>query len=172
MRELTFKGYLRSQLQELSGLNSTSLYAFSKFAIDNARLKDALSLYLVMYTEEGLRNKLLKKYEFLNVSCEKLCGLNESNLDSYLKDNNQSEYTTVYNNFLYQRNHREQENRIKTMMYERIIEVKKIKCVTNYCIYKHLELNPGNVNAFLKNGDVSKVSLDTVRKILSFVNEY
>ena len=52
------------------------------------------------------------------------------------------------------------------------IEVKEVKCVTDYCIYKQLELNPGNVNAFLKNGDVSKVSLDTVRKILSFVNEY
>ena len=60
MRELTFKGYLLSQLQELSGFNSTSLYAFSGFAYNNARLKDVLSIYLVMYTEENLRKKLLK----------------------------------------------------------------------------------------------------------------
>lgn len=51
MRELTFKGYLLSQLQELSGFNSISLYTFSQLACNNARLKDALTLYLVMYTE-------------------------------------------------------------------------------------------------------------------------
>ena len=57
-------------------------------------------------------------------------------------------------------------------MYRRISEVKQAKCVTNYRIYKELNLNPGNVNAFLKNEDISKVSLDTARKILTFVNEY
>lgn len=172
MRELTFKGYLLSQLQELSGFNSTSLYAFSGFAYNNARLKDVLSIYLVMYTEEDLRKKLLKKFGFLNLPCEKLSGINESNLDSNLNDNRLSEFATIYNNFLYQRNHKEQEDKLKKMMYERIIEVKKVKCVTNYRVYKQLKLNPGNVNAFLKNGDTSKVSLDTVRKILDFVNEY
>lgn len=172
MRELTFKGYLLSQLQELSGFNSTSLYAFSGLACNNARLKDTLSLYLVMYTEPDLRNKLLKKFEFLNLPCEELFGLNESNLDSYLEDDSLSEYSTVYNNFLYQRNRKEQEDKLKMMMYKRIIEVKEVKCVTNYRVYKQLKLNPGNVNAFLKNGDVSKISLDTARKILAFVNEY
>lgn len=62
-----------------------------------------------------------------------------------------SEYKTVYNNFLYQRNHKEQEDRLKMMMHRRISEVKQAKCVTNYRIYKELNLNPGNVNAFLKN---------------------
>ncbi len=32
MRALTFKGYLLSQLQELSGVGGTSLYSFSKLA--------------------------------------------------------------------------------------------------------------------------------------------
>ena len=58
------------------------------------------------------------------------------------------------------------------MMYKRISEVKQAKCVTNYRIYKELNLNPGNVNAFLKNEDTSKVSVDTARKILAFVNNY
>lgn len=172
MRKLTFKGYLLSQLQELSGFNSTSLYAFSRLACNNARMKNTLSLYLVMYTEPDLRNKLLKKFEFLNLPCEKLFGLNESNLDSYFEADSLSEYSTVYNNFLYQRNRKEQEDKLKIMMYKRIIEVKEVKCVTNYRVYKQLKLNPGNVNAFLKNGHVSKISLDTARKILAFVNEY
>lgn len=58
------------------------------------------------------------------------------------------------------------------MMYNKISEVKQAKCVSNYRIYKELNLNPGNVNAFLKNEDTSKVSVDTARKILAFVNDY
>lgn len=171
MRELTLKVYLLSQLQELSGFNSTSLYAFSQLAHNNARLKDTLTLYLVMYTEENLRNKLLKKFDYLNNSCEKLKGLDNNNVETYLQNDSLSEYRTIYNNFLYQRNRKEQEDRLKMMMYRRISEVKQAKCVTNYRIYKELNLNPGNVNAFLKNEDTSKVSLDTARKILTFVNE-
>ena len=63
-------------------------------------------------------------------------------------------------------------DKIKLMMHSRISEVKRIKNVTNYRIYTALNLNPGNANAFLKNGDISKVSLDTTRRILNFINEY
>ena len=35
---------------------------------------------------------------------------------------------------------------------------------TLYRICKALNLNPGNVNAFLKYGDVSKAGLNTARK--------
>ena len=53
-----------------------------------------------------------------------------------------------------------------------IVEVQSEKGITNYRIYKALNLNPGNVNAFLKCGDVSKVGVNTARKILGFVNQY
>ena len=58
------------------------------------------------------------------------------------------------------------------MMYDRIVLLQQEKGITNYAVYKALKLNPGNANAFLKNGDVSKLSLDTVRCILEFVNQY
>jgi hypothetical protein len=170
MRELTFKGYLLSQLCELSGLKSTSLYAFSALARDNARLKDTLSLYLVMYTENSLKNKLLKKFDYMAAACERLCGLNGDNMELLLQTNSLSEYKTVYDNFIYSKSHKEQENKIKLMMHRKIMEVKQAKHITNYRIYNELKLNAGNANAFLKNGDPSKVSLDTARKILSFVN--
>ena len=60
MRELTFKGYLLFQLKELSGCNTTSLYIFSNLASSNARLQDALTMYLVLYTKEDLKNRLIK----------------------------------------------------------------------------------------------------------------
>ena len=172
MRALTFKGYLLSQLQQLSGFDSTSLYAFSRMAFNNARLKDVLSLYLVLYTEDNLRDKLLKKYDFMNSSCNRLSGINEYNLDSYLNPDNSSAYKTVFENYLHQCNKKNNEDKLKLMMYEKISVVKENKKISNYKIYKTLNLNHGNINSFLKYGDTNKVSLDTVRRILAFVNEY
>ena len=65
MRALTFKGYLLSQLQELSGVGVTSLYSFSKLAENNFRLKDTLCLYLMMFTNENLKINLLKSTTIL-----------------------------------------------------------------------------------------------------------
>ncbi|OUP79504.1 hypothetical protein B5F08_04695 [Anaeromassilibacillus sp. An172] len=172
MRRLTFKSYLMSQCRVFSDKDSTSLYTFSKLSADNARLKDALSLYLALYTPEKLENRLKSKFDYLNRSCEKLVGINEENIDVFLQDKNKSEFRTIYDNFLYAQNYQEKENNIKTLMYNKILYLKEEKHITNYCIYKKLNLNPGNTNTFLKNGDVRKVSLDTVRKILAFVNEY
>lgn len=81
-----------------------------------------------------------------------------------------SEYRTIYKNYLNYKNRKTNDDRIKTMMQKRIVEVQEEKGITNYNIYKTLNLNPGNVNAFLKNGDTGKVGLDTVRRILAFVN--
>ena len=172
MRELTLKGYLLSQLQTLSGVKSTSLYTFSHIAEKNARLKDVLCLYLVLFTEEKLLNRLAKKYSYLKAPCSKLSELNQTNIDSYLHRDDLSEYETIYKNHLYMRNKKAHDNKIKEMMFLRITETIKLKSITNYRIYTTLNLNPGNANAFLKNGDISKVSLDTTRRILQFVNEY
>lgn len=172
MRELTFKGYLLSQLQELSELKTTSMYSFSKSALNNARLRDVLVMYLVLYTDDNLKNKLLKKFSYLVSPCERLYGLTQDNVSVFLNCDNLSEYKTVYDNFVYQRDHKKQDDKIKLMMYSRICELKQLKEISNYRIYKELALNHGNINAFLKNGDVSKVGLDTVRKILEFVNSY
>ena len=140
MRALTFKGYLLSQLQELSGVGGTSLYSFSKLAENNFRLKDALCLYLMMFTDKNLKNKLLKKYDYLNDGCEKLSGITDNNVEKYVS--------------------------------KKICEVKQQKCITNYRIYKELNLNAGNVNSFLKYGNTDKLSVETVRKVLTFINEY
>ena len=96
MRALTFKGYLLSQLQELSGVGGTSLYSFSKLAENNFRLKDALCLYLMMFTDKNLKNKLLKKYDYLNDGCEKLSGITDNNVEKYVSKKELSEYKTIY----------------------------------------------------------------------------
>ena len=149
MRELTFKGYLLSQLKDLSELDSTSLYAFSRFSESNLRLQNTLCLYLQLYTEADLKEKILRKFEYLQAPCDTLSGLSNLNLETFLLSDDLSEYKTVHDNFVYMRDRKYKEDGIKA-----------------------LNLNPGNINAYLKYCDTSKVSLDTVRNVLAFVNAY
>ena len=167
MRELTFKGYLQQQLCELSDCNSKSIYKFARIAERNARLKNVLCLYLANYVPDNLKNKLCKRFSYIAKECERLNGVKFEQFAEPL-----SEYKTIYENYLNRKNTKANENKIKALMQKKIVEVQAEKGITNYRIYKTLNLNPGNVNAFLKNGDVSKMGLITVRKILVFVNEY
>lgn len=159
MRELTFKGYLQQQLCELSGCKSKSLYKFSKIAKSNARLRNVLTVYLHFFVQDNLKNQLCKKYTFLASSCAHY-------------DDSLSEYKTIYENYLYKKNKKANEGKNKAVMQKRILEMQAEKEISNYRIYTSLNLNPGNINDFLKSGNVNKVGLNTARKILSFVNEY
>lgn len=172
MRKLSLKSYLEKQMVTLSGLNSKSLYRFSALSENNARLKNTVVLYLMLFVKEDLKQHLLNKYPYLRSGCEKLDGITQDNVESFLADDTLSEYRTIYENYLNTIGAHDNENRIKQMMYQRIVLLQKKKGISNYAVYKALKLNPGNANAFLKNGDVSKLSLDTVRRILGFVNQY
>ena len=77
----------------------------------------------------------------------------------------------INQNYLNKKNAKENEDKLKSLMQKRIVEVQAEKGITNYRIYKALNLNPGNVNAFLKKGDTGKVSLNTARKMLVYVNQ-
>lgn len=163
MRELSFKGYLQQQLCELSNYDSKSLYKFAGLAESNARLKNTLCLYLNFYVSEKLKKQLCKKYLYLKEECDRLNGVAVEDIDL-------SEYKTIYENYLNYKNRKQNEDKIKLLIQKRIVELQEEKGITNYRIYKALNLNPGNVNAFLKNGDTGKVGLDTVRRMLAYVN--
>lgn len=166
MRELTFKSYLMRQMGELSGLKSSSLYRFAALSENNARLKDVLCLYLSLYVEGKLRNQLTKKYPYLSTTCKALVGKTLEQFDESL-----SEYKTIYENYQNLVNKKINEDKIKLMLQKKIVEIQRKNGISNYAIYKNLKLNPGNVNAFLKNADLNKVSLITARNMLSYVNK-
>lgn len=166
MRVLTFKGYLQQQLRELSDCDSKSLYKFARLAEGNARLRDVLCLFLTWYVDEKLKKQLCKKFPYLSKGCNRLQGVIPDQLDDSL-----SEYKTIYENYLNQKNKKQNEDKVKALMQKKIVEVQREKGITNYRIYKALNLNPGNVNSFLKNGDTGKVGLNTARRMLKYVNQ-
>ena len=170
MRELTFKSYLQREMCKQSGIDSKSLYKFTALSEGNARLKDVVILYLSLYVNDNLKRHLLTRFPFLADGCNHLSDLTADNADEYLSATDYSEYRTVYENYLNHKNRKANENELKRIMHKRITELQQQHGISNYAIYKGLDLNPGNVNAFLKNEDMGKVSLNTVRRILGYIN--
>ena len=63
------------------------------------------------------------------------------------------------------------DDQMKDLMRKRILTLQKQYRVTNYRLYTDLHLNPGNLNAWLKHGDPSKISLDSARRVMSYLQE-
>ena len=64
------------------------------------------------------------------------------------------------------------DNDTKELIHRRVLELQQKKKLSNYRLYTDLKLNPGNVNAWLKHNDSSKMSLDCARKIYQYAKEY
>ena len=173
MRELTFVGFLRRYIRDLSvsGTNSVSKLA-CEAAEENYRLREPLLVYALFSDNSAL---LLNKTE--NEALNKhyssvLSQYNDNQMHQALRDNDPvlpAEYRKVWKSYLAQRNRKETDAQTKELIRRRILSVQEENGISNYRIYKTLGMNPGNINDWLKNGAGEKVSLSTARKALEFV---
>ena len=172
MRELTFKGYLEKYVRRLSMSNTNSIYRLTNEVKDNHRLRYPLLLYALCAGKVDLLLKstkddaLLRKYteiaeRYTWHTMLKALELGDDSLDkNYLK---------AYNSYLRKRDMQKTNTESKMLMHEKIKRLQDAAKVSNYRIYTDLRLNAGNVNAYIKNGDTSKVSLDTARRIVAYL---
>ena len=77
-------------------------------------------------------------------------------------------YKKVWNAFCAKKNAIKSDRRVITLMREKTITAMEAADLTAYTICKNLNLNIGNVYAYLHSGDVTKVSRATARKIMQF----
>ena len=64
------------------------------------------------------------------------------------------------------------DNDTKELIHRWVLELQQKKKLTNYRLYTDLKLTPGNVNAWLKHNDSSKMSLDCARQIYKYAKSY
>lgn len=83
-----------------------------------------------------------------------------------------AEYHKAWRSFQSQKNRGQADVHTKELMRQKVRRLQNQCGVTNYRIYTDLKLNPGNVNAWLKHGVADKVSLDTARRTLRYVEGY
>ena len=190
MRALTFKGFLKKYLMYLGDTSTVSLEVLvHRILPERPRIAEPLYLYAATLnkTEEVIEHMTdaipnqnrafgpntaeyyLKEYLSLNEAfptLEKLLeGLENSDEKIPVR------YRKVFNSYLVRKNRVTYDREYIARARRRIVELKEKANITNYRICKDLKLNHGNIGAFLKNGNTTKVSRDTATQILRYVED-
>ena len=175
MRKLTFEGFLKQYVAELSGVQTASIHKLADCLQDNPRLKESLFLYALAFNKVELllryttNSTVVAEYEQLSnrYSLEQMLVLLEKQ-SSELPEG----HLKVWRSYCSVRDAVLADNDTKELIHRRVLELQQKKKLTNYRLYTDLRLNPGNVNAWLKHNDSSKMSLDCARQIYKYAKSY
>lgn len=164
MRKLEFKGFLEQYLTDLSLCGSCAITKLEKELPNHPRLREPLTLYVTLYRPEYAAKETLLQEARNELQ-------HYRNLVAALQAQQlPHDYQKVFQVYQNRIRRYKIENETKRLLRSRVLELQAKHSISNYAIYKGLGLNPGNVNDFLKNGSVAKLSLSTAYKVYDFVN--
>jgi predicted XRE-type DNA-binding protein len=175
MRPLTFEGFLRRYVRELSNENTNNIYKLTREAVnDNPRLREPLLLYALFNGKENeLKNAIAHSQELQKVfnPIFEQYGSKNALRQALMADSTTlpNEYKKAYRSFQTFQNASQSDLHTKSLMRTKIEKLKKQKSITNYRIYTDLHLNPGNFNDFIRNEKFDKMSLEKLRKVLNYL---
>ena len=172
MRELSFSGFLKQYLPTLSDLNTFSVRKLMQASQTNPRLREPLFLYAL---ETG-KTDLMEQYAAPNSCFTTWCqSYSKNQMQNALAQEDPSvpeNFHKVWRSYQSVKNRVQRDNHTKSLMRSKILRLQKEKHLTTYRMYSALQMNPGNMNAWLKHGDDGKVSLESARKVLHFAQNY
>jgi len=157
MRHLTEKGFMEKYLKELSLSDTSSVYKLIKEIPDNPRILVPLAYYV-----SGLdtREKFCKKSEALANEVERvLDGTDDSEIDRLLST------------YEYLAGKKTREDNLKKLMHKKICQLLAEKKVTTYRMYTDLSLDPSNTNKYIKDCDCDRISIESVRQLLQYLQD-
>ena len=173
MRSLTFTGFLKTYVRSLSMSDTNSIYELAQEAAGkNPRLREPLLLYAVFSDKTDVLLRATKAYELYSEYNELTSRYDKAGFEAALQDDSSplsAEYRKVWRTFISNKNRHQSDNNTKELMRTKVVKLQNIKGVSNYRLYADLRLNPGNFNSWLKYGDPNKVSLNTARRALQYL---
>ena len=173
MSKLTFLGWLKLELARMSGSKTVNIHKLATLAQEiNSRLAEPLLLYaseidvvsrLMSYIKD---DQLLEEYQLVLNICKKKSILK-------LSEKQREQLPWNYQKLLKSWKAAEMKqvniDRSKHLRLQRSLQLKEEKRIPASQIYHALDLNPGNTNAYIKNHDISKVSLENATKIMKYL---
>ena len=173
MRRLTFKGYLESYVQQLAGQHTLALPRLAALTRPEPRLTEPLVLWAVATGHAPRLSKLLKTQGDLDRELAYLVSLEQDGrLESALAAEDprlRLEYTKVWRSYVARRDAHARDAQLKLEARNRVLALEKSKGVSRYRMAKDLGLNPGNLHAFLAQGNATKLSLDRALELVRYL---
>lgn len=173
MRQLTFKGFVRYYVKSLSKYETENLTNLVEEASkENARLIEPLLLYAMSSNKEQVLLRRTKDTKLYKEYSDLISNYTMEDLYVFLKEKSEklsAGYHKVWHTYQCRKNQYRTDNNTKELIRKKVVRLQQENNVTNYRIYTDLKLNPGNLNAWLKYGYCDKVSLDTARITLKYL---
>lgn len=175
MQRLTFRGFTKRYVASLSLSGTTAIYQLVREVVaGNPRLREPLFLYAISNGHLGTLLTAARNTELYSAYTDLSKRYNyEQLLDAMKEDSNSlpEAYQKVWTSYKSIANKPERDNRVKALIRIKILKLQDVTGVTTYRICKELRLNTANVNAWLKNGYPNKVSLNTARTVLEYLED-
>jgi len=176
MRQLTFKGFLRQYVKELSYCEINDIRLLAKDAPHgNYRLVEPLVLYALSVNKDSYLRRIAED-SFLLSEAFRFEGMALDEVEHLLERESRTKVKTVpynyvkaYEGYVLFRDKQKNQNHSKTLLRERINKLRLEKNISVYRVYTDLNLNHGCVNDYVKNGNVKGIGLHTVKKILEYL---
>jgi hypothetical protein len=178
MRVLTFEGFLKKYINELSYSKSNRLTRLATEAAEqNPRLREPLLLFTCLTHSQESAQQLLAKNESMKIDYNHFFAQYQSSeklLESLKTGDNElpDTYKKVFKSYLSVRNRFQSDNHTKSLMKAKIQKLQEEKNVTDYRLYTDLHINPGNFNAFMKHDRLDRLSLEKAQSILRHLETY
>lgn len=173
MRQLTFTGYLKAYVPYLAGTRSRAMSCLADRAREEPRVTEPLLLMAALTGRSNElsrclqgRPKLLAELRLLDELAR--AGVLEATLeaeDSPLR----AEYVKAWRSYVTRRDASRRDADLKQLARDRALALEAKRQVTRYRMAKDLGLNPGNLHAFLTQGNVSKLSLDRAYELVEYL---
>lgn len=168
MRELTFKSYLKNHVKEISDSHSLDIAKLVVEAANgNTALYEPLVLYCMLCDKESAFLKAVAKvpnfdrsYILANVTEKDLV-----NKKSLIPEN----YKKVYETYREIRVGNKISHEYKEQLRKKIVSFHKKYKLPLRKISLAVEIDPSNLNAFVKNKEYSKISPDKLEKIVEYL---
>lgn len=171
---LKFESYINSYVLALSELNTVSIRKNEAQLINNEYFKKIFFVYLLLFDKKDsfirlCKNNELKEYYenlFTHYSDKKdfLCKLKANH--PYTEEFNQ-----LFISYLRYSNQRYTNLEQKLNIIENVNELRKTVKLSDYNIYKNLNINPGNFHAVFHLGVYKKMSLERCLAVYDYVLE-
>lgn len=174
MRRLTFAGYLKSYVGYLTGSDSLRLSTLWDRTSAYPRATEPLLLFAAVTGRSGLLASALPKNSPLVDDLRYLDALAQARaLEEALSNEDprlRPEYHKVWRSYVARRDANLRDADLKRTARQRIMDLEQEREVSRYRMAKDLRLNPGNLHAFLTQGNVAKLSLNHAYELLDYLD--
>ena len=173
MRPLTFKGFLNTYVAQLSGEDTLDPARLASLARKRPRLSAPLVLWAVETGRVERFAELLADSPSLVAelrAAEQLQG--DGRLETAIGGQRSAfrgEYAKTWQSYVARRDAPQRDADLKLVARERALALEAQKHVSRYRLAKDLGLNPGNLHAFLTQGDPRRLSLDKAAGVVKYL---